>query len=241
MKYSNALAVLGIFLMRSHWRACLRSRARKPILPSDTVILDGHVMDPESGLDAVRNIGIRNGTSWKSRKSLYWKQLIHAKGLVVAPGFIDMHEHGQEPRNYQFQAHDGVTTSLELEGGTANVADGMPLAKESAHQLWREYRAYSGSHSRIDADRTGRKIRNQPRLGGGTGRASRCHPEEIRQIEQGSRPDFRAGRSGGRHGDQLHARREPLGNCRDVSVAAKYNAPVHVHLRYAGMRNQRPV
>jgi len=35
--------------------------------------------------------------------------------------FIDLHEHGQEPRNYQFQAHDGVTTSLELEAGTADV------------------------------------------------------------------------------------------------------------------------
>src|SRR5579885_3677657 len=45
-----------------------------------------------------------------------------AAGLVVAPGFIDMHEHGQEPRNYEFQARDGVTTSLELEAGTDNVA-----------------------------------------------------------------------------------------------------------------------
>ena len=43
------------------------------------------------------------------------------EGLVVAPGFIDLHEHGQEPRNYQFQARDGVTTSLELEAGTDDV------------------------------------------------------------------------------------------------------------------------
>ena len=86
------------------------------------VISAGRVMDPESGTDAVRNIGIAGGKIRAiSGGALKGKQTIEAKGLVVAPGFIDMHEHGQEPRNYQFQAHDGVTTSLELEGGTDDV------------------------------------------------------------------------------------------------------------------------
>ena len=80
----------------------------------DLVISNGRVMDPESGLDAVRNIGITDG---KIRAiagvPLVGRQTIDAKSFVVAPGFIDLHEHGQEPRNYQFQAHDGVTTSLE--------------------------------------------------------------------------------------------------------------------------------
>ncbi|MGC2467619.1 MAG: hypothetical protein WA517_20670, partial [Candidatus Acidiferrum sp.] len=84
----------------------------------DVVIANGRVMDPESGLDAVRNVGIREGKIRViSANPLQGKTILDAKGLVVAPGFIDMHEHGQEPRNYQFQAHDGVTTSLELEAG----------------------------------------------------------------------------------------------------------------------------
>jgi dihydroorotase len=88
----------------------------------DLTIANGRVMDPESGLDAIRNIGIRGGKiAAISSSPLEGKQRIDAKGLVVAPGFIDLHEHGQEPRNYQFQAHDGVTTSLELEAGTADV------------------------------------------------------------------------------------------------------------------------
>src|SRR5580700_4227121 len=89
----------------------------------DVVIANGRVMDPESGLDAVRNVGISGGKIRTiSTSPLKGKMTIDAKGLVVAPGFIDLHEHGQEPRNYQFQAHDGVTTSLELEAGTDDVA-----------------------------------------------------------------------------------------------------------------------
>src|SRR5712692_777422 len=100
--------------------------ARKTVLAEgetyDMVIANGRVMDPESGLDAVRNVGISGGKIRAvSGGTLKGKQTIDAKGLVVAPGFIDLHEHGQEPRNYQFQAHDGVTTSLELELGTADV------------------------------------------------------------------------------------------------------------------------
>src|SRR5690349_8233659 len=88
----------------------------------DVVISNGRVMDPESGIDGVRNVGISGGKIRAiSSSALKGKQVIDAKGLVVAPGFIDLHEHGQEPRNYQFQVHDGVTTSLELEAGTDDV------------------------------------------------------------------------------------------------------------------------
>src|SRR6266436_2519874 len=63
----------------------------------DVAILNGHVMDPESGLDAVRNIGIRSGKIVAiSETVLSAKSTVDTKGLVVAPGFIDLHEHGQE-------------------------------------------------------------------------------------------------------------------------------------------------
>src|SRR5205823_10140776 len=88
----------------------------------DVVILHGRVMDPETNLDAIRNVGISGGKIREiSEKILQGRETIEARGLVVGPGFIDLHEHGQEPKNYQFQAHDGVTTSLELEAGTAEV------------------------------------------------------------------------------------------------------------------------
>ena len=84
----------------------------------DTVILNGRVMDPESGLDAVRNVGIRDGRiAAVSRERLKGNATIDATGLTVAPGFIDLHSHGQTPENYRFKARDGVTTALELEVG----------------------------------------------------------------------------------------------------------------------------
>jgi N-acyl-D-aspartate/D-glutamate deacylase len=41
--------------------------------------------------------------------------------LIVAPGFIDLHSHAVQLLGARVQAHDGVTTALELEGGVLPV------------------------------------------------------------------------------------------------------------------------
>ena len=80
-------------------------------------------MDPESGLDGVRNVGITAGRiAALSKEPLRGRQIIDVRGLVVAPGFIDLHSHGQELKSNQLQAQDGVTTALETELGTTAVA-----------------------------------------------------------------------------------------------------------------------
>ena len=88
----------------------------------DLVIAGGRVIDPESGLDGIRNIGI-SGRSIAaiSAEPLAGRATINATGLVVSPGFIDLHAHGQTPETYRFQARDGVTTALELEVGTGDI------------------------------------------------------------------------------------------------------------------------
>jgi dihydroorotase len=89
----------------------------------DRVILGGHVMDPASGLDAVRNVGLLDGrVAVITTELVRGRDTIDARGLVVAPGFIDLHAHGQTPETYRFQSLDGVTTSLELELGSSDVA-----------------------------------------------------------------------------------------------------------------------
>lgn len=88
----------------------------------DIVISNGRVIDPESKLDAIRNIGIARGTIQAITKEvLRGRSTIDAKGFIVSPGFIDLHQHGQDPENYRTKAMDGVTTALELETGTADV------------------------------------------------------------------------------------------------------------------------
>jgi dihydroorotase len=81
-------------------------------------------MDPESGLDAVRYIGI-NGKKIAAISSnpLNGRDVIDVNGLVVGPGFVDLHAHGQDSVSSRLQVRDGVTTALELEGGTGSVAE----------------------------------------------------------------------------------------------------------------------
>lgn len=88
----------------------------------DVVLAGGRVMDPETGLDAVRNVGIRGDqVAAISAEALDGEVVVDVSGLVVAPGFVDLHVHGQTARANEFQAMDGVTTALELEGGVPDV------------------------------------------------------------------------------------------------------------------------
>lgn len=100
----------------------------------DLVLEGGRVMDPETGLDAVRNVGIRDGKiSRITTEALSAGRVVHAKGLVVAPGFIDLHQHGQDTESQKVKALDGVTTALELEIGAPDVA--QFLKSKEGHSL----------------------------------------------------------------------------------------------------------
>jgi len=89
----------------------------------DVVIKGGHVVDPETGLNAVRNIGIRDDRIEISVNNLEGTTVIDASGLTVSPGFIDLHVHGMTNVEQEYQAHDGVTTALELEGGLPRLRE----------------------------------------------------------------------------------------------------------------------
>jgi len=91
-----------------------------PVLAADydLVINGGRVMDPETKYDKVANVGIKGGRiAIITQKKITGKQIVDAKGLVVAPGFIDTHFHWTRPIGYKLALRDGVTTAMDMEAG----------------------------------------------------------------------------------------------------------------------------
>jgi N-acyl-D-aspartate/D-glutamate deacylase len=196
----------------------------------DLVISGGRVMDPESGLDGVRSIGIRDGKIVEiSERAIQGKRTIDARGLVVAPGFIDIHEHGQEPRNYEFQAHDGVTTSLELELGTADV-DAWYGKREGKSLI-----NYGVSVGHIPVRMA---VMHDPGAMFPTGDAAHraATPEEIEQIKTGIAHGLDRGAVAVGMGINYTSAASHAEIVEAFKVAAAHGASVHVHMRYGGLK-----
>src|SRR5215472_4427399 len=90
----------------------------------DLLVRNGRVIDPQTGFNRVCDVAIAGGriTAIGAAPGKSARE-IDATGLVVAPGFIDLHAHGQSLPADRMQAFDGVTTSLELEAGALPVSE----------------------------------------------------------------------------------------------------------------------
>jgi cytosine/adenosine deaminase-related metal-dependent hydrolase len=103
----------------------------------DLVLDGGRVVDPATGVDAVRNVGISGDrvsvvTADPIRSA---RRRVDVGGLVVAPGFVDLHSHANSIAGHRLQALDGVTTALDLEAGRSPVEAGYRRARDEGRPL----------------------------------------------------------------------------------------------------------
>ena len=196
----------------------------------DLVILNGRVVDPESRLDAIRNIGISNGKIQAiSEKSLRGRTTVLAAGLVVSPGFIDLHSHGQDQENYRFKAMDGVTTALELEVG---IGDVTPWYAE------REGKAlinYGASIGHIPARMA---VMRDPGtfLPSGDAAHKAASDAELAELKRRIEQGLKQGALGVGFGINYTEAASHWEILEMFRVAAKYRAPCFVHMRYSGLK-----
>jgi N-acyl-D-aspartate/D-glutamate deacylase len=192
----------------------------------DLVISNGRVMDPASGLDAVRNVGISGGRiAAISATPLTGKRVIDARNHVVAPGFIDLHEHGQNEESYRMMVRDGVTSALEIEVGTEDI--GKWYAARASGQIVN----YGASVGHI---RARMQVLGDPGKGllpagvGGSGKATEAQMAQMEAI-------LRKGLAEGAVAVGFGSAYTPGASMAEIQrmfkVAAEGNASAHIHMR----------
>jgi N-acyl-D-aspartate/D-glutamate deacylase len=198
----------------------------------DIVIEGGRVVDPETKLDAVRNVGIQDGRIARiSETPLQARRVIHAAGLVVAPGFIDLHQHGQDLASQRVKAFDGVTTALEMEIGAPDVA--QFLRSKEGHSLI--HYGTTASHLAARALVFGAPLPDGtilPKSGPAT--EEHATPEQIEKMQQRLREQLDAGGLGVGMGIEYAPGATRLEVIDMFRVAGERNLPVYTHMRSAG-------
>lgn len=207
----------------------------------ELVLEGGRVIDPETGLDGVRNVGVRDGKIVRiSTETLTGRRVVRVSGLVVAPGFIDLHQHGQEMESQRVKALDGVTTALELEIGAPDVS--QFLKSKEGHSLI--HYGTAASHVAARAQVFGAPLPPEvigphagipeilPKSGPATDQPAT--PEQIEAMRQRLRSELNAGGLAVGMGIQYTpgaTRQEVISMFR---LAAERKVPVYTHMRSTG-------
>lgn len=194
----------------------------------DVVIAGGRVIDPESGLDGIRNVGVRDGVVRAvTTEPITGRSRIDAEGLVVAPGFIDLHQHGHDAVALRAKVRDGVTAAFEMEMGVPDV------------DAW--YRGIEGRAPIHFGAAAGHMYHRVSVLTGaapswdfpsGEGTTRRATPAEADSIRRRVEQELRRGALGVGMGIEYTPGAAPWEVLEMFRAAGQFpGAPVHVHVR----------
>jgi dihydroorotase len=222
----------GADMSRRELLAAGAASALAPMFPTghaehDLVILNGRVMDPETKLDAVRHLGVQGGRIVAvSTKELKGRRTIDARGLVVAPGFIDPISHGQDLENDRLQALDGVTTKLQMEAGVSSVA------------AW--YKDQEGKRILNYGAGTGHTQARQMVLGGWAAAETKVANEtQVAAMAAIVDRNLKAGGLGVGFGLEYQPASTRWEVFEMFRVAGQYGASCHVHTRYGTLLEEQ--
>lgn len=200
----------------------------------DIVILNGRVIDPETKRDEVANVGIKGRRiAAISTKPLNGRETLEVRGLVVSPGFVDLHAHGQHDTGQQYQVLDGVTTAIDAESGALPVA---PFFTEFEGKALINYGATASHRCARMKVLTGTLCGGHPALNGDPGIDKQAltmaaTPEQELQIVDVLNGEVEAGALGYGLGIEY----TPGAGRREIfeifKGAASRAAPVFVHVR----------
>ncbi|MFC5469396.1 amidohydrolase family protein [Cohnella suwonensis] len=187
----------------------------------DVVISNGRVINPETKLDREGlNVAIQGGTIvLVTDKPLKGKRTIDAKGLVVAPGFIDNLSYDPNPLGVWNKIADGVTTNIAMHGGTTSP------------EKWYPYYERNRTPVHFGASFFYTHARNPFKLS----RYDTAKPEQVKKLVDQAEKAL----NDGVLGISFSLEYVPGVNDKEIlpmmKLAYKYNVPVYFHARYSDM------
>lgn len=119
----------------------------------DTLLRGGRVIDPGTDTDRIADLLISDGRVAAVGTDLVAPAdaaVIDVEGLIVGPGFVDLHSHVHSIAGQRLQAMDGVTTALDLEAGLMPIDEAIARAEAEGRPLnygfsasWAQARAFA--------------------------------------------------------------------------------------------------
>src|SRR3954464_14488370 len=119
---------------------------------TDPILRGGRVVDPGTGTDAVRDVHVRDDRVVAVGPDLVvdGALVIDVTGLLVGPGFVDLHSHVHSIAGQRLQAMDGVPTTLDLESGLMPLERAYREAGEQGRPLHYGFSAsWGGARAKV--------------------------------------------------------------------------------------------